>query len=97
VLQDNQYEAAGATLVAAAEALGADVVLKVRPPSLGAEVPQLKRGGMLVSYIQPAVNEELVEALRARDMTVVGARLLICHCAPLRHNSLAPVSALRVC
>ena len=44
---DEAYVAAGATLVDARAALGADMVLKVRLPS-GDELAQMKRGGVLV-------------------------------------------------
>ena len=44
-LQDADYQAAGATLVDKASALGADLVLKVRPPALD-EAMQLKAGAM---------------------------------------------------
>ena len=68
---DAQYEAAGATIVDRAAAWGeSDIVLKLRPPTLD-EVPQLRTGGTLVSYIQPAQNEALVAALAAKQLTVL--------------------------
>ena len=47
---DNAYAEAGATVGAAEEALGADVVLKVNAPD-DAEIAQLKDGATLVSVI----------------------------------------------
>lgn len=72
-VQNNDYESAGAKLVDTAAALGSDIVLKVRPPSIDAEVPMLKPGGNLISYIQPAVNKDLVTQLGEKKMNVIGA------------------------
>jgi H+-translocating NAD(P) transhydrogenase len=70
-LPDASFAAAGATLVDSADlALAADVVLKVRPPSLQ-EASMLKEGAALVSHIQPARNAELLEALQRKRATVV--------------------------
>lgn len=48
------------------------------PASSGAdvavEVPLFKEGATLVSFIYPAQNKELVDALAARRMTVLGER-----------------------
>ena len=49
---DAAYEAAGATLTDAAGALGAEVVLKVRPPS-EAELASMKPGTVLVGMLEP--------------------------------------------
>jgi len=49
---DDQYAAAGARIGSAGEALGADIVLKVRGPSTG-ELPQLKKGAMLIGLLNP--------------------------------------------
>lgn len=48
------------------------MVLKIRPPSLDTEVPLLKPGGRLISFIQPAQNKDLVDALAQRKATVLG-------------------------
>jgi hypothetical protein len=69
---DADYEAAGATLGSTGDAFGQDIVLKVRPPDARAEVGLFKEGGRLVSFIHPAQNAELVAALAARRMTVLG-------------------------
>lgn len=68
--RDASYVSAGARIVDAAAALGADVVLKVRPPSV-AEVAGLRPGGLLVSLLQPAINGALVKALADRGVTAV--------------------------
>jgi NAD(P) transhydrogenase subunit alpha len=49
---DDQYAAAGARIGSAGEALGADIVLKVRGPSTD-ELPQLKKGAMLIGLLNP--------------------------------------------
>jgi len=67
---DAAYEAAGAKIVPTADALAADVVLKLRPPSPG-EVAGLKDGAALISFVQPAQNEALVESLKAKKQTVL--------------------------
>ena len=46
-LQDADYIAAGASVVNGIEALGADVVLRVRPPALE-DVDKMKEGAMWV-------------------------------------------------
>jgi NAD(P) transhydrogenase subunit alpha len=51
-ITDEQYVAAGATIGTAAQALGADIVLKVRAPA-GAELASLKSGAVLVGLLNP--------------------------------------------
>ncbi len=71
-ISDEAYRAAGATIVADAPALWspADIVFKVRAPTLD-EVRLLREGGTLVSFIWPAQNPELLQALAARKATVL--------------------------
>jgi len=59
---DADYAAAGATLVEPAEALGADIVLKVRRPS-AAEMGSLKSGALLVAILDPYGQTEALGAL----------------------------------
>ena len=49
---DADFAAAGARLGSAGEALGADIVLKVRRPN-DAEIGQLKRGALVVAIMDP--------------------------------------------
>ena len=49
---DTQYETAGARIGSTADALGADIVLKVRAPSVD-ELPQVKRGAVLIGLLNP--------------------------------------------
>ena len=69
---DDSYRAAGATVVDTAAALwaGADMVFKVRAPSVD-EVAQMREGTTLVSFIWPAQNPELLKSLAARKATVL--------------------------
>ncbi|KIG13619.1 NAD(P) transhydrogenase alpha subunit [Enhygromyxa salina] len=75
---DDLYTAADCKIVAGAEALWAeaDIVLKVREPmqhpELGKhEAELLREGQVLISFIWPAQNQELVELLAARKGTVL--------------------------
>ncbi|MBV2234713.1 MAG: Re/Si-specific NAD(P)(+) transhydrogenase subunit alpha [Sterolibacterium sp.] len=69
---DADYQAAGAQIVASAAELWAssDIVFKVAVPTVE-EVGLLRAGGMLVGYIWPAQNPELMEQLKAKKATVL--------------------------
>ncbi|SDI59605.1 Re/Si-specific NAD(P)(+) transhydrogenase subunit alpha [Pseudomonas panipatensis] len=56
---DSAYEAAGARIGSAAEAFGADLVLKVVAPS-EAELAQMKAGAVLIGMLNPFNNENIV-------------------------------------
>ncbi|MEG0822722.1 MAG: Re/Si-specific NAD(P)(+) transhydrogenase subunit alpha [Burkholderiaceae bacterium] len=64
---DEAYAAAGATLVAAATALGAELVLKVRRPG-AEELAQMKPGAAVVGMLEP-FNAEGLAALNAAGLT----------------------------
>jgi NAD(P) transhydrogenase subunit alpha len=66
---DEAYRAAGAEIVSSVWGT-ADVVFKVRPPSLD-EVARLREGATLVSFLYPAQNPALMQALAARRATVL--------------------------
>ena len=69
---DADYVAAGCNVVdSASAAFGSDIVLKVRPPSME-EVPLVKDGGHLISFVYPAQNKELLDALAEKKATVLG-------------------------
>jgi NAD(P) transhydrogenase subunit alpha len=51
-IPDADFQTAGARIVDAGEAFGADIVLKVRGPT-AAELPRLKRGALLVGLLNP--------------------------------------------
>ena len=69
---DDTYIAAGAKIVPSAAELwqGADIVFKVRAPSVE-EVGLLRQGGSLISFIWPAQNPELMQQLAAKQATVL--------------------------
>lgn len=64
---DEQYAAAGATLVSQDELYKAsDIVLKVRPPLLGQETEHLKERSTIISFLYPAQNKAIVDTLSTR-------------------------------
>src|SRR2546421_2905540 len=69
---DDTYRAAGAEIVADAERLwaAADIVFKVRAPS-AAELAMMREGATLVSFIWPAQNPALMQALASKRATVL--------------------------
>src|SRR5438876_2552177 len=71
-LGDEAYAAAGARVVADAAAVwsGADIVFKGRAPS-HEEVQAMREGQVLVSFIWPAQNPELLQQLAAKKATVL--------------------------
>ena len=71
-INDDAYRAVGAELVADRKELWAmaDLVFKVRAPN-AEEVGLLREGGVLVSFIWPAQNPDLMQQLAARKATVL--------------------------
>ena len=67
-ISDEAYTAAGAELTGAP--FEADVVLKVRPPSV-AECGRLKEGALVISLLQPDRNPGLLEALQAKKASAL--------------------------
>ena len=69
---DDAYRAAGAEVLPDAASLWAraDIVFKVRPPS-AEEVVLLREGAMLVGFVWPAQNPELMQQLAAKKATVL--------------------------
>ncbi len=68
---DEAYRAAGAEITDAARIWeGADIVFKVRAPSM-AEVARMREGTTLVSFIWPAQNPELMRSLAEKKATVL--------------------------
>ncbi len=72
---DADYAAAGARLVSAAEALGADIILKVRRPS-GAELSQMKRGALVVASMDPYGHQDAVAAMAEAGVAAFAMELL---------------------
>jgi NAD(P) transhydrogenase subunit alpha len=69
---DEAYRTVGAEVISGAAALWAasDIVFKVRPPSLD-EVALMREGSILIGFIWPAQNAELMQRLAARKVTVL--------------------------
>ena len=69
---DDTYRAAGAEIVGEAARLwaSADIIFKVRAPAAD-EVQMLRPGTTLVSFLWPAQNPSLMQALAARKVTVL--------------------------
>jgi H+-translocating NAD(P) transhydrogenase subunit alpha len=72
---DADYHAAGAVLVSAEEALGADVVLKVRRPSAG-EIAHLKPGAVVIATIDPYGHGDAIEAMAKAGASTFAMELL---------------------
>lgn len=73
---DRDYEAAGTTMVSDPVALfrEADVVLKVQRPAINPalgkhEVDMMREGTVLISFLQPMTDADLVKALAERKIT----------------------------
>jgi H+-translocating NAD(P) transhydrogenase subunit alpha len=69
---DDAYTASGASVVPDAASLWsrADIIFKVRAPS-AEEVAAMHEGQVLVSFIWPAQNPELLKSLAAKKVTVL--------------------------
>jgi NAD(P) transhydrogenase subunit alpha len=67
---DAAYTAAGADIVGREEAWGADVVLRVNPPT-ATELALVHDGAVLAGLISPALDPDLVALLATRRITVL--------------------------
>lgn len=68
---NQEYEAAGAKIASAKDVYQSSIVLKVRPPIMS-EVEKLAAGNTLISFLYPAQNAEIVDALVKRSVTAFG-------------------------
>lgn len=64
---DSAYEAVGATIGSAADAFGAELVLKVRAPEVS-ELKQMKAGSVLLGMLDPFDNDNIA-AMAAQGVT----------------------------
>ena len=64
---DSAYEAVGASIGSAADAFGAEIVLKVRAPE-SAELKQIKSGSVLIGMLDPFDNDNIA-AMAAQGVT----------------------------
>jgi NAD(P) transhydrogenase subunit alpha len=76
-LTDAQYEQAGATVANRAGTMlhDADAVLKVQAPR-ESEIALLKRGAVLISFLQPATQGDVVKSLAQHGITAFSLELL---------------------
>ena len=65
---DDMYAEAGATLVDKKEAFGADLTLRLNPPTLE-EVGLFKDGSTTISFVNPQANEDVHNAIMKKGMT----------------------------
>ena len=74
---DESYALNGADLVADADAAlaGADVVLRVAPPSED-EIAILPANALLISYLRPLERPETIQALAARGLSALAVELV---------------------
>lgn len=74
---DEDFQNAGATLVARDELFqSADIMLKVRPPNHDDEVPHIKQGSTVISFLYPNQNKSIVEALSKRQVNAFAMDLI---------------------
>ena len=76
-IDDADYEKAGASIVsdAAGGYADADIVLKLHPPT-GEEIDAMKDGAILVSFVHALTDGEIVEALRAKNVSAIAMELV---------------------
>ena len=76
-ITDDAYRQAGAQIVENAPALlgEADAVLKVEAPTVG-EVNLIKSGAVLISFLQPATQGDIVRALAKQGVTAFSLELV---------------------
>jgi NAD(P) transhydrogenase subunit alpha len=72
---DSDYQAAGARLVSAAEALGADLVLKVRRPTEH-ELALMKSGALVIATMDPYGHQDAVEAMAKAGVSAFAMELM---------------------
>ena len=74
--RDEQYKAAGATLVDKQQVFSAsDILLKVRPPA-SQETALVKEGGTLISFLYPNQNKEIIDGLAARKANAFAMEMI---------------------
>jgi len=76
-IPDSEFTDAGATVASDRAALlgNADIVLRLRKPEI-AEVSQLKKGSIHISFLDPFNEAELVDAFAAQGVTSVSMEMI---------------------
>jgi H+-translocating NAD(P) transhydrogenase len=74
---DQAYENVGATMVDHKTLWSeSNVILKVRPPKVEGEIELLPEGATVVSFLQPAQNKDIVEALKKKNATAFAMEMI---------------------
>ncbi len=74
-ISDADFGAAGATIGAAADAKGADVVLKVRRPT-AAEIKSYKSGAIVIAIMDPYGNDKALAGMAKAGLTTFAMELM---------------------
>ena len=76
-IDDDAYEAAGATITSDRDALlaNADMIWRLRKPTL-AEVAQLKRGSIHISFLDPFNEHALIDAFSEAGVTAISMEMI---------------------
>merc|ERR1712226_392130 len=69
--RNQDYEASGGKIVDKTGVFDSDIVLKLRQPSIQ-EAAQFREESTLYSFLYPAQNKDLIDALAARKLTAFG-------------------------
>src|ERR1700682_5722937 len=72
---DAAYIDSGANVTDAATAFASDAVLKVQPPTAD-EVGRLREGAVLISFLQPATNADVIALLAKRKVSAFSLELV---------------------
>jgi H+-translocating NAD(P) transhydrogenase subunit alpha len=72
-IHDDEYTAAGATVLPDAQAVyqQADIIIKVQGPNEGEDVEQLRQGQILVSPLAPLSRHDMVRTMAERGVTTL--------------------------
>lgn len=76
-ISDREFEGVGATIASSAKVLFAevDVLLKVNKPTTD-EIGQMKEGAVLISFLQPFSNPEVIKKLAERKITALSMEMV---------------------
>ncbi len=74
-LTDDDYKKAGAAIASRADTLSADIVLRLRKPTID-EVGKLKKGSLHISFLDPFNEKALVEALAAAGISAISMEMI---------------------
>ncbi len=74
-IPDADFEASGATMCSVEEALSADIVLKVQPPT-DTEIAGLKSGAVYISFLRPLDDPEVARKLAAQGVTALSMEMV---------------------